>query len=69
MTLYALFHDGEKISKAHTTREAVVIEAYERGAVGEHHPYFPGDRRHTLRFSPATKSAPSTGDQKRLGSN
>ena len=30
MTRYALFHNGRQISKAHSTRNAAVIEAIER---------------------------------------
>jgi len=30
---YALFKDGEQISKSHSTRDVCVIEAYERGLV------------------------------------
>ncbi len=30
---YALFHDGRQVSKAHSTREAVLVEAHERRAV------------------------------------
>jgi hypothetical protein len=28
-----LFHDGRQVSKAHSTREAVLVEAHERRAV------------------------------------
>ena len=31
--MFALFHDGKQVSKAHTTRRAAVIEAYEQKAV------------------------------------
>lgn len=30
---FALFKDGEQTSKAHSSREAVAVEAYEAGAV------------------------------------
>jgi hypothetical protein len=53
MTLYALFLDGRQISKAHTTRQAVVMEAFERGAVERRSEDFPGD--------PATHAAPAPG--------
>jgi hypothetical protein len=31
--LYALFKDGEQVSKSHSTRRAVEIEAFEAGIV------------------------------------
>jgi hypothetical protein len=40
-TPYALFF--RQISKAHTTREAVAVEAFERGAVVRRSVDFPGD--------------------------
>jgi hypothetical protein len=30
---FALFRDGKQISKAHSTRAAATIEAFERGAI------------------------------------
>ena len=44
MTHYALFRDGQQISKAHTTRDAVVIEAFELAVVGQYHRDMFGDR-------------------------
>lgn len=43
MILYALFLDGKQISKAHTTRAAAMVEAFERGAVERRSEDFPGD--------------------------
>ena len=43
MTLYALFFHGQQISKAHSTRRAAVIEAFERGAVERSSEDFPED--------------------------
>jgi hypothetical protein len=34
MKLFALFQNGKQISKAHSTRHAVRIEAIEQGAAG-----------------------------------
>ena len=31
--MYALFKNDKQISKAHSTKEAVIVEAYERGRV------------------------------------
>ncbi len=31
--MFALFQDGKMISKPHTTRDAVAMEAYEKGLV------------------------------------
>lgn len=42
--MYALFKDGKQISKAHSTREAAAIEAYERGLVVDWGADFPGDK-------------------------
>jgi len=33
MTTYAIFKDGIQISKTHSTREAVIMEAYSHGVV------------------------------------
>jgi hypothetical protein len=41
--LYALFFDGRQISTAHSTREAVAVEAFERGAVERGAQDFAGD--------------------------
>lgn len=35
MIQYALFKDGEQVSKAHSTEVAVYVEAYELGCVLE----------------------------------
>jgi hypothetical protein len=43
MTDYALFHNGEQISKAHSTRYAAEVEAYDQGAVIKWGPDFPRD--------------------------
>jgi len=40
---FALFLDGRQVSKPHTTRDAVAIEAFERGAVERGSQDFPGD--------------------------
>lgn len=42
--MYALFKDGKQVSKAHSTREAATIEAYERGLVVDWGADFPGDK-------------------------
>lgn len=41
---YALFKDGKQISKAHSTKDAAAIEAYERGLVWDCNADFPGDK-------------------------
>ena len=33
MTMWALFYDGKRVSKPHSTRDAAIIEAYELNAV------------------------------------
>lgn len=42
-TLYALFKDGKQVSKAHSTRNAVITEAHELGVVFAYHADMPGD--------------------------
>ena len=41
MTDYALFRNGEQISKAHSTRVAALIEAFEAGAAVQSAAGFP----------------------------
>lgn len=48
MTAYALFQNGKQISKAHSTRLAARVEAYEIGAVVTNHADFPGDVQSTV---------------------
>lgn len=49
MTDYALFHNGERISKAHSTWVAAMIEAYERGVrEAIRSPDFSGGRHGTM---------------------
>jgi hypothetical protein len=40
---YAPFKDGRQVSKAHSTREAAIAEAYTHRAVVNRAPDFPGD--------------------------
>ena len=58
MTLYALFLDGQQISKAHTTRRAVLVEAFERGAVERRSEDFPGDPAAHIALSPGYEIRP-----------
>lgn len=41
---YALFHNGQQIGKAHSTKRAAEIEAYERFVVIDYCADFIGDR-------------------------
>ncbi len=41
--MHALFKDGRQVSKAHSTRVAVAIEAFEMGLVVTSGVDFPGD--------------------------
>ncbi len=43
---YALYRDDRRVSKAHSTREAAIIEAVEAGAVTTSSGYFAGDLDH-----------------------
>ena len=40
---YALFKNGKQVSKAHSTKSVVVIEAYEAGSIVNYHADFIGD--------------------------
>ena len=60
MTRYALFLDGRQISKAHRTREAVVMEAFERGAVERRSEDFPGDPPTNTALAPRYEIRPIT---------
>ena len=42
-TTYALFHNNKQISKSHSTKQAVLIEAYEHKAILHYSADFPGD--------------------------
>lgn len=42
--LFALFKNDKRISKAHSTREAAFIEAFERGVVIDYSADFIGDK-------------------------
>jgi hypothetical protein len=42
--MYALFHEGKQISKAHSTEKAAIVEAYERKIVVSSGFDFPGDK-------------------------
>jgi hypothetical protein len=42
-TTYALFKDGKQISKAHSTKAPVIVEAYERSAIIINHADMQGD--------------------------
>lgn len=42
--MYALFKDGKQYSKAHPTKEAATIEAYEKGVVIDYGADFVGDK-------------------------
>lgn len=42
--MFALFDGDKQISKAHSTKEAAVIEAYERKLVVDFSADFPGDK-------------------------
>lgn len=44
MTQYALFKDGIQVSKAHVSKEAVDIEAFEAGAIMRYSADFIGDK-------------------------
>lgn len=43
-TKYALFHEGKQVSKAHSSDYAVMVEAFEIGAVVTNHADF-GDEK------------------------
>lgn len=43
---WALFKNGEQITKAHDSKSVVVTEAFERGAMLRGSPDFPGDNSH-----------------------
>ncbi|CAH2606412.1 conserved protein of unknown function (plasmid) [Rhodovastum atsumiense] len=43
-TWFALFRNGKQVSKAHASRAAALVEAYERGAVIKWGVDLPGDR-------------------------
>jgi|HubBroStandDraft_4_1064222.scaffolds.fasta_scaffold122747_5 hypothetical protein len=42
--MYALFKDGRQYSKAHSTKEAAAIEAYEKGVIVDWGTDFPSDK-------------------------
>ena len=42
--MFALFKDGKQASKAHSTKDAVAVEAYEMGLVVDWGADFPGDK-------------------------
>jgi len=48
-TAYALFKDGKQVSKAHSTRYAVEIEALEAGLVSQHEEYRFLDERYEIK--------------------
>lgn len=66
MILYALFCRGQQISKAHTMPEAVLAEAYERGAVVKRSEDFPGDPPTHAALAPGYTIRPIGGSIDRL---
>lgn len=42
--MYALFYNGKQLSKAHSTKDAAMIEAFERRIVIDGSPDFIGDK-------------------------
>ena len=46
MADFALFHNDTQVSKPHSTREAVIVEAFEMGAAYRGSPDFIGENTH-----------------------